>query len=192
MGCCASKEGSIVLSNTTSSSDYEHEYEDAITLEPIPRKDMYLLRKRYYDIKSLYKYITTTHGPKYVPHTMEPLNQQILLEIKHHYKTIYPNENIHPGEIIRHQRFYVRPIQKHTCVHSDYFIPDEPLPVGTLFYDKRDGRVRTFRCDRVYEPGDKIFYLQPAAYTSLHFPIPSSPDIVATRDLLGYSLPCDQ
>lgn len=165
------------------------EYEDVITLEPIPHKDIYLLKRRYYDIKSLYKYITTASF-LYIPHTMEPMDDNIISNIKKHYQTLYPAQIKHQHQ---HQRFYVRPIQKHTYIYGDqYFIPDEPLPVGTLFYDRRDGHVRCFRCEKAYNPGDMIFYLQPAAYTSLHFPIPASPHTVLTSDILGYSLPCDQ
>lgn len=149
-------------------------YEDLITLDPILADNAYLLDGRYYDITSLYGYVTSNTYRCVVPHTRTLLDNEKRSAILGAYNAKHTHRS--------HQRHHVRKFNKGmTASAVEYIDFDESVPTGTIVYEKNErGEVNKYTTVVPYFKGNLACFVHTREKT------------IKAVDVIGYSLPGDQ
>lgn len=147
-------------------------YEDLISLEAIPIQNAYLLQGRYYDINSLYSYVMSRQY-HVIPHTRQELTISQEKDIIRAYTNKCNNQ---------HQRHHVREVRKDSSVFGiECILLDYTIDKNAIIYEKNgDGRVNKYYSVVPYFQGGRTYFVH------------TTEKVIRARDIVGYSLPCDQ
>lgn len=148
-------------------------YEDLLTLEPIPKRNAYLLHGRYYDINSLHSYITSICNTHVIPHTRQVFSQHDRNHIINAYNEYKKGD---------HQRHNIKTFEKgRTYFDVEYVIVRELLPAGSILYEKDEHGIIK-----------KCMLVCPLFAGNMTCFVHTQEKVLKACDVIGYSTPDDQ